>query len=101
MHYSIFSMMFWTDWYRNAPAIETSNMDGTEREVFVDTGLGLPNGLTLDIQSQQICWGDAGVRKIECIRTDGIGRRVITEDAQYPFDVSLYGNDIYYSDWSV
>lgn len=93
--------MFWTDWYRNSPAIERADMDGSEREVFVDTGLGLPNGLTLDTYSQQLCWGDAGVRKIECIRTDGVGRRVITEEAQYPFDITLYGNTIYYSDWTV
>lgn len=76
-------------------------MDGSDRELLVGTDLGLPNGLTLDSYSQQLCWGDAGVRRIECIRADGIGRRVITEKAQYPFDVSLYGNNIYYSDWTV
>ncbi|XP_053375002.1 nidogen-1-like [Mercenaria mercenaria] len=94
-------VMYWTDWYRNNPTIERANMDGTDREVFVDTDLGLPNGLTIDYYTQQICWGDAGVNRIECIRSDGIGRRVITEDAPYPFDLTFYGNTIYWSDWTI
>lgn len=94
-------VMYWTDWYRNSPTIERANMDGTDREVFIDTDLGLPNGLTMDYYTQQICWGDAGVNKIECIRSDGVGRRVITEDAPYPFDLTVYGSTIYWSDWTM
>lgn len=94
-------VMYWTDWYRDNPTIERANMDGTDREVFVDTDLGLPNGLTIDYYTQQICWGDAGVNRIECIRSDGAGRRVITEDAPYPFDITFYGSTIYWSDWTI
>ena len=35
-------------------------MDGTDRKIFVDTDLGLPNGLSLDLYMQQVCWGDVG-----------------------------------------
>lgn len=94
-------MMYWTDWYRDNPTIEKANMDGSDRKVFIDTDLGLPNGLTIDYATQQICWGDAGVNRIECIRADGIGRRVVTEDAPYPFDVAIYGNTMYWSDWTI
>lgn len=52
--------MYWSDWNRDAPKIEKANMDGTERSVFVETELGLPNGLTFDHQTQHVCWGDAG-----------------------------------------
>jgi len=93
--------MFWTDWYREMPTIERANMDGSDRSPFITTDLSLPNGLTLDPNMQQLCWGDAGAKKIECIRTDGVGRRVITEDVEHPFDISLYGNMIYFSDWKV
>ena len=55
-----FRMMYWTDWHRDNPTIEKAYMDGTDRKVFVDTDLGLPNGLTIDYATQQICWGDAG-----------------------------------------
>ena len=56
----IFRMMYWTDWHRDSPTIEKAYMDGSDRKVFVDTDLGLPNGLTMDYATQQICWGDAG-----------------------------------------
>ena len=35
-------------------------MDGTERSVLVKDDLGLPNGLTFDLDTQQLCWADAG-----------------------------------------
>ncbi|KAL5008778.1 hypothetical protein ScPMuIL_014359 [Solemya velum] len=95
------ALMYWTDWNRGSPRIEKAYMDGTNREVFIDTDLGLPNGLTIDYHTQQICWGDAGVRKIECVRSDGVGRRVITEDAPYPFDLAFIGNEVYWSDWTI
>ena len=57
---SLQSTMFWTDWYRSAPKIETANMDGSERRILVSDGLGLPNGLTLDFETHHVCWVDAG-----------------------------------------
>ena len=35
-------------------------MDGTNRRVLVQDDLGLPNGLTFDAYSSQLCWVDAG-----------------------------------------
>lgn len=52
--------MYWTDWNRGTPKIEVANMDGTNRKVFVESDLRLPNGLTVDLYSSQVCWGDAG-----------------------------------------
>ncbi|KAJ8309420.1 hypothetical protein KUTeg_014294 [Tegillarca granosa] len=96
------SMMYWTDWNRNRPKIEKAYMDGTNRKTFVEIdSAGLPNGLTLDYQTQQICWGDAGVRRIECVRSDGVGRRIITDEAPYPFDVAVFENSIYWTDWTI
>lgn len=54
-------MMYWSDWHREKPTIEKAYMDGTDRKIFVETDLGLPNGLTIDYATQQICWGDAGI----------------------------------------
>lgn len=52
--------IYWADWDRDGPKIEMSQMDGTERSVLVKEDLGLPNGLTLDADNQQLCWADAG-----------------------------------------
>lgn len=52
--------LYWADWNRDAPKIETSYMDGSNRRVLIKDDLGLPNGLTYDSQSSLLCWADAG-----------------------------------------
>lgn len=56
--------LYWTDWNRDAPKIETSYMDGSNRRVLVKDDLGLPNGLTYDRRSSLLCWADAGRRSV-------------------------------------
>ncbi|CAL1530382.1 unnamed protein product [Lymnaea stagnalis] len=92
-------VIYWTDWNRNRPQIEKINMDGTDRKVLVSDGLQLPNGLSFDPFSQTLCWGDAGTQSIECIRSDGAGRRVVYAKATYPFDITVLNNIIYWTDW--
>lgn len=58
----LYRRLYWADWNRDGPKIEMSNMDGTDRTVLVKDDLGLPNGLTYDPESQQLCWADAGKR---------------------------------------
>ena len=63
--------MFWTDWDRYGPKIESANMDGTERMVtriiifisyqtLVGSHLGEPNSLAVDFFLYEVCWADAG-----------------------------------------
>lgn len=42
-------------------------MDGTERTILVKDDLGLPNGLTFDLEDQQLCWADAGETHLRMI----------------------------------
>lgn len=92
-------VIYWTDWNRNRPQIERINMDGTERTVLVTDGLRLPNGLAFDSFSQTLCWGDAGTKSIECIRSDGVGRRRVYDQASYPFDITVLNNVVFWTDW--
>lgn len=91
--------LYWADWNREAPKIETSYMDGTNRRVLVKEGLGLPNGLTYDTQSSLLCWSDAGTHKMECMNPGQSDRRKVMEGIQYPFSMTSYGKNIYYTDW--
>ncbi|MBN3312842.1 NID1 protein, partial [Atractosteus spatula] len=91
--------LYWTDWNREAPKIETSYMDGTNRRVLVKDDLGLPNGLTYDPYSSLLCWADAGTRKVECMNPTQTNRRKILEGIQYPFGITSYGKNLYYTDW--
>lgn len=51
-------------------------MDGTGRQVFVDTDLKWPNGLSLDMPGKKLYWCDAYFNKIERINLDGSQREV-------------------------
>lgn len=91
--------LYWTDWNRDNPKIETSHMDGTNRRILAQDNLGLPNGLTFDAFSSQLCWVDAGTHRAECLNPAQPGRRKILEGLQYPFAVTSYGKNLYYTDW--
>jgi len=66
---------------------------------FVKTSLKLPNSLTIDYDRDEICWADAGVFKIECIGVDGDNRRVIVSDVKYPFGLTYYDQQLFWTDW--
>lgn len=56
--------MYWTDW-GESPKIECAYLDGSERRVLVNTSLGWPNGLALDLEKNKLYWGDAKTDRIE------------------------------------
>ncbi|XP_061406856.1 low-density lipoprotein receptor-related protein 6-like [Lethenteron reissneri] len=91
--------MYWTDWGER-PKIEQANLDGSERVVLVNTSLGWPNGLALDIALGTLYWGDAKTDRIEMIKLDGSGRRVLVEDKlPHIFGLTLLGDFVYWTDW--
>uniref|UniRef100_A0A8C6BXS6 Nidogen 1 n=1 Tax=Monodon monoceros TaxID=40151 RepID=A0A8C6BXS6_MONMO len=96
---SVRGNLYWTDWNRDSPKIETSYMDGTNRRILVQDDLGLPNGLTFDAYSSQLCWVDAGTHRAECLKPDQPSRRKVLEGLQYPFAVTSFGKNLYYTDW--
>uniref|UniRef100_A0A452FG20 Nidogen-1 n=1 Tax=Capra hircus TaxID=9925 RepID=A0A452FG20_CAPHI len=91
--------LYWTDWNRDNPKIETSYMDGTNRRILVQDDLGLPNGLTFDAYSSQLCWVDAGTHRAECLNPGQPNIRKVLEGLQYPFAVTSFGKNLYYTDW--
>ena len=59
--------IYWSDWERGNPRIETSNMDGSDRKVFLNSSyVGLPNGLVIDYGSEELCWTDALMHDVKC-----------------------------------
>nr|XP_032820745.1 nidogen-2-like isoform X1 [Petromyzon marinus] len=92
-------MLYWTDWNREGPKIESAHMDGTGRRVLVGHDIGLPNGLTFDPATRTLCWVDAGTKRLECVRSDGTARRVLTSGMLYPFSLTRLANYFYYTDW--
>lgn len=92
--------MFWSDWSEKMPKVERASLDGTERVVLVSSEIVWPNGIALDVDEQMVYWCDAKTDKIEMIRMDGSGRRVlINENLPHAFGLSLLGDYVYWSDW--
>jgi very low-density lipoprotein receptor len=95
------SWMYWSDWGAT-PQIERSGMDGSHRQVLVDTHLKWPNGITLDYEEKRLYWADAKLNTIASCRFDGSERRVVLssrETVGHPFSVSVFEDWIYWSDW--
>lgn len=86
------SLMYWTDWGEN-PKIECAHLDGQERRVLVNTSLGWPNGLALDLQEGKLYWGDAKTDKIEVSRPPrvSVGRGAVRLSVQPSPDCTREG----------
>ena len=61
--------MYWTDW--ETDKIQRANLDGSQIEDLVTTGLDLPSGLALDVAGGKMYWVDAGTDKIQRANLDG------------------------------
>ncbi|XP_045101280.1 nidogen-like [Portunus trituberculatus] len=93
-------LLFWSDWNRLSPKIESSGLDGADRQVIVSEEISLPNSLVVDYETDTLCWVDAGIHKIECVSVRGGGRRVVTSGPLYPFGLTILGQNFYYTDWN-
>uniref|UniRef100_A0A667ZSN6 EGF-like domain-containing protein n=1 Tax=Myripristis murdjan TaxID=586833 RepID=A0A667ZSN6_9TELE len=89
-------ILFWTDWDATFPRIEAASMSGGGRHiVFKDMEIGAwPNGLTLDHLEKRIVWTDARY-KISQNKTILKGHEYLS----HPFAVSLFGGNVYWTDW--
>ncbi|XP_063678733.1 uncharacterized protein LOC134814511 [Bolinopsis microptera] len=91
--------MYWTDWGRN-PMIESSKMNGDDRKAIITDNIAWPNGITIDYSEDKIIWVDAKLDTIETADLDGQNRRVIENvDVVHPFGATLYGDEIFWTDW--
>ena len=93
--------LYWTDWSRTKPRIESANLDGepNSRKVLIEQDLKSPNNLLIDFDHNDLCWTDADLHRIECINLYTMSRRVIYAQASYPFDLAIAHNTFYWTDW--
>ena len=53
--------------------IQRANLDGSNVEALVTTGIFHPAGITLSLTAGKIYWSDNHTRKIQCSNLDGTG----------------------------
>ncbi|XP_050523369.1 nidogen isoform X2 [Daktulosphaira vitifoliae] len=92
--------VFWTDWNRVNPKIEWSELDGTQREIFIQgPSVKLPNSIAIDWNTDEVCWADAGLKSIECVGIDSRLQRTAVANCSYPFGIAITRDNYYWSDW--
>ncbi|XP_063064253.1 low-density lipoprotein receptor-related protein 1 isoform X3 [Engraulis encrasicolus] len=97
-------ILFWTDWDASSPRIEAASMSGEGRQtIHRETGNGgWPNGLTVDYLERRILWIDARSDAIYSAAYDGSGLIEVLRGHEYlshPFAVTMYGGEVYWTDW--
>lgn len=95
--------MYWTDWGVTPGRIERAGMDGSHREILVNTSLKWPNGLTLDMVQRRIFWVDAKLNSISSCNFDGTSRRLILQSPSvlaHPFSITTFEDYVYWTDWT-
>ncbi|XP_013065627.2 low-density lipoprotein receptor-related protein 6-like [Biomphalaria glabrata] len=93
--------MYWTDW-GETPKIEKAGMDGNEdtRSVIINDNIFWPNGLTIDYEASKLYWADGKLGYIHSCDFDGKNRHsVIDGSLPHPFALTLFENQLYWTDW--
>ncbi|XP_046820938.1 nidogen-like isoform X3 [Vespa crabro] len=92
--------IFWSDWNRASPKLEWANEDGTGRAIFLQGDyVKLPNSLSIDWATDELCWADAGTFTITCIEIANKEVNVVAKDLIYPFGLAISQNHYYWTDW--
>ena len=91
--------MYWTDWDTNK--IQRANLDGSNVEDLVTTGLGSPYGIALDVAAGKMYWADAGLAKIQRANLNGSNvQNLIPLGLSVPICIALdvAGGKMYWTD---
>ncbi|XP_011138379.1 nidogen-2 isoform X2 [Harpegnathos saltator] len=92
--------IFWSDWNRASPKLEWANEDGTDRAIFLQGDyVKLPNSLSIDWSTDELCWADAGTFTISCVEIDSKEVSVVANELTYPFGLAISQNYYYWTDW--
>ncbi|TKR60671.1 hypothetical protein L596_027883 [Steinernema carpocapsae] len=91
--------LYYADWNRERP-IGRMDLDGSNNEVFIEDDIQLPNGIVVVPSRHELCWLDAGTKRLSCIGTDGRNRRTVFASLEHPFGLTVHNEQrFYWTDW--
>ena len=77
-------------------------MNGQHKEDIITTSLKAPTGLTIDYPNNKLFWLDFKMHNIESSDLDGTNRRrIVVYGLQHPFDIAVFGDNVYWSDFGL
>ncbi|XP_072448783.1 low-density lipoprotein receptor-related protein 4 isoform X1 [Chiloscyllium punctatum] len=92
--------VYWSDSTLNK--ISRADLNGSQQEDIVTTGLMTTDGLAVDITGRKIYWTDTGTNRIEVANLDGTMRKVlIWQNLDSPRAIALHHEKgfMYWTDW--
>nr|AZN28756.1 vitellogenin receptor [Colaphellus bowringi] len=94
--------VYWTDIFAEHESIVRSIEDGSEREVLITSGLGLPEDLAVDWLTGNVYFTDAEKKHIGVCNSDGSHCTIlVNKDVNKPRGLALNveEGDMYWTDW--
>lgn len=98
--------LYWVNWNKKDPKIETSNLNGSMKSTLIKSNLSKPYSLIIDEWERSLYWIDMnknGVFKIERILLDdeeGKSREIVCwGSGNSPFAMTVSRHHVYWSDW--
>ncbi|KAK6047070.1 EGF-like domain protein [Cooperia oncophora] len=93
--------MVWIESYANHNRIMSANMDGTNIRVLVENKLEYPSGISIDLITSDVYFGDVERAMIERVNLDTRERTVVlTQGVHHPYDLKYFNGFLYWSDWA-
>ena len=93
--------IYWTD--EETGKIQRANLDGTNIQDIVTTGLASPSGIALDVAGGKMYWGDGVAGKIQRANLDGTNIQDIVTmgflESPYGIALDAAGGKIYWTNW--
>jgi len=76
-------------------------MDGSDVRAIVTQNVTWNNGIAVDVATERIFWNDAKTDRIETADLNGQNRfEVASFFTMHPFSMSVFGDYVYWSDWT-
>lgn len=57
--FAIYRMLYWTNIYNSRPVVERSFLNGSQRQILIETDLLRPILLALDVMEQRLYWAES------------------------------------------
>lgn len=91
--------MYWSEW--PSDSIKRASMDGSDLTTII-SGVNHASGLAQDPETRRLFWASQSRPKaIESADWDGRNRKILVRnDVEEPYSVTLYLDNVYWSDWN-